>query len=299
MQAPPPVLADSAAGASSPTANELTPEEKAGGWELLFDGSTNKGWTGGVGMPFPDRGWEIVDGALHLQDNQPGRSLYSEQQFTDFDFTFEWKIAKAANSGVKYLATPGRIHPWFLDQARPWVSGLWIGVVFFGIYVALLARRIGFLKQPWPFRIGTAVAIFMGLWLAALGWGLNRAYAQFRAQPPGYEYQIIDDKDSPDVHGDLQKTGALYDLLPAPESRPLSPGEWNQSRVLVKGNHVEHWLNGAKILEFELGSPQVKGAVAKSKFKVVEGYGEKSSGLIELQNHGDEAWFRNLKIRKL
>jgi hypothetical protein len=285
--------------AASPSANELTPEEKAEGWQLLFDGKTSKGWTSGIGLPFPERGWEIVNGTLHLKEDQPGRALFTETTFTDFDFAFEWKIAKAANSGVKYLGREGRIYPWFLDQRRPWVSGLCVGLVIFGIYVALLVRRAGFLKQPWPFRIATAVAIFMGLCLAALGWGVQRSYRMARAQPRGYEYQIIDDKDSPDVHGDLQKTGALYDLLPARGVQARPPGEWNQSRVLVKGNHVEHWLNGTKILEFELGSPQLKDAVAKTKFKFLDGYGEKAPGLIEITNHGDEAWFRNLKIRKL
>jgi len=69
--------------------------------------------------------------------------------------------------------------------------------------------------------------------------------------------------------------------------------------VLIKGNHVEHWLNEAKVLEYELGSDEVKAGVAKSKFRNSPHFGEKIKGHIMLTDHGDEAWFRNLKIREL
>ena len=95
-------------------------------------------------------------------------------------------------------------------------------------------------------------------------------------------------------------TASFYDVLPPTAKTKLNPiGEWNSSRVLIKGNHVEHWLNDAKVVEFELGSDEVKKAVAKSKFKNAAGFGEKMKGFILLTDHGDEAWFRNLKIREL
>jgi hypothetical protein len=95
-------------------------------------------------------------------------------------------------------------------------------------------------------------------------------------------------------------TASFYDVLP-PLSHPplkLAP-ESNHSRILVQGNHVEHWLNGEKVLEYELGSDEVKAAVAKSKFRSVTGFGERTKGHILLTNHGDEASFRNIKIRPL
>ena len=84
---------------------------------------------------------------------------------------------------------------------------------------------------------------------------------------------------------------------PPPLPRPGPPGEINQSRILVKGNHVEHWLNGVKVLEYECGSEDVKAAVAASKFKTTAGFGSKLKGHILLQDHQSEVWFRNVKIR--
>jgi hypothetical protein len=101
------------------------------------------------------------------------------------------------------------------------------------------------------------------------------------------------------LRGPKWQTAAFYDVLPA-TNRTIKPvGEWNQARVLVQGNHVEHWLNGAKVLEYELGGETVKAAVAGSKFKGVAGFGTKIKGHILLQDHGDEIWFRDLKIREL
>jgi Domain of Unknown Function (DUF1080) len=73
-------------------------------------------------------------------------------------------------------------------------------------------------------------------------------------------------------------------------------GEWNQSRILVKGRHVEHWLNARKVLEYELGSPELKAAIARSKFKDVAGFGTRIKGHILLQDHGDEVCYRGVKI---
>jgi hypothetical protein len=113
----------------------------------------------------------------------------------------------------------------------------------------------------------------------------------------GHEYQMIDE--SP-ARVNKHSTASFYEVLPPNEgSQPKPAGQWNESRVLVKGNHVEHWLNGAKVLEYELGSEQVKAGVASSKFKNVKGFGEKLKGHILLTDHKDEAWFRDIKIREL
>jgi Domain of Unknown Function (DUF1080) len=88
--------------------------------------------------------------------------------------------------------------------------------------------------------------------------------------------------------------------MPPAAVKPTRPGgEWNASRLLVRGNHVEHWLNGAKVLAYELGSPETKTAVAQSKFRNAAGFGEKISGPIMLTDHQDETWFRNIAIREL
>jgi hypothetical protein len=117
----------------------------------------------------------------------------------------------------------------------------------------------------------------------------------------GFEYQMLDDEKHPDAKkgrdGD-RTAGSLYDLIPAAKDKVLHPpGEWNESRVVVEGNHVEHWLNGGKILSYERGSPEFKKAVAESKFKDIPGYGEVSKGHLLLQDHGNEVAVRNIKIR--
>ena len=89
-------------------------------------------------------------------------------------------------------------------------------------------------------------------------------------------------------------------MLPPAADKPLrEPGEWNTSRILVRGKHVEHWLNGKKILAYELGNSAVKAGLAKSKFNDQPGFGDKITGPIMLTYHQDECWFRNLKIRSL
>jgi hypothetical protein len=116
----------------------------------------------------------------------------------------------------------------------------------------------------------------------------------------GCEYQIIDDEKHPDgiKGGRLHQTGSLYDAIePVAERKINPPGEWNTSRILVQGNHVEHWLNGVKTVEFEFGTEAMMAVKAKSKFKKIEGWGVKTKSPILLQDHGDEGAFRSIKIR--
>jgi hypothetical protein len=131
--------------------------------------------------------------------------------------------------------------------------------------------------------------------------GVKYFITEERGSAIGHEYQMIDDEGHPDGRmGAHRTTASFYDVLPPDPKKPLNPpGQWNRSRVLVQGNHVEHWLNGKKVLEYELGSPAVMAAVQQSKFKSVKGFGTKVRGHILLTDHQDECWFRQIKIREL
>jgi hypothetical protein len=208
--------------------NQLTPEEKAAGWKLLFNGKDLSGWRQYGKQSPPGEGWQVQDGILKKLAKKRGGDIIHTNKFNDFDLYWEWRLAPRANNGLKYLVT------------------------------------------------------------------------EARSNGPGHEYQLIDDIAGDDAGVPKRQTASFYDVLPPIESKPLKKaGEWNSSRVLIKGNHVEHWLNGAKVLEYELGSEEVKAAVAQSKFRNARGFGEKIEGHIMLTDHNDEAWFRNIKVREL
>jgi hypothetical protein len=118
----------------------------------------------------------------------------------------------------------------------------------------------------------------------------------------GPEMQVLDDERHPDakagVNGNRQ-AGALYDLIPLSTPAVKPAGQWNTARLLVKDGHVEHWLNGKKVVEYEIGSPGWDSLVQQSKFAPMKGFGREEQGHIALQDHGDKVWFRNIKIRVL
>lgn len=115
----------------------------------------------------------------------------------------------------------------------------------------------------------------------------------------GPEYQLIDAENYEGELKDVQKTGANYALNPPATDAVKPAGEWNDTRILVRGNHVEHWLNGEKVVEYELGSEDWQARVDSSKFSDDAGYAQSAQGHIVLQNHGDPVWFRNVKVRPL
>jgi len=113
------------------------------------------------------------------------------------------------------------------------------------------------------------------------------------------EMQVLDDAKHPDGQSPLTSAGAAYDLYPAPPGHVHPGGEWNTARLVVNGNHVEHWLNGFKLLEYELGSRDWDSKVVGSKFKPHSRFGKNASGHIGLQDHGNIVAYRNIKIRVL
>jgi hypothetical protein len=120
------------------------------------------------------------------------------------------------------------------------------------------------------------------------------------AYETGPEYQVIDDLGWPGGLADWQKTAADYAMYPAKSNKKLMPiGEWNQTRIVYKKQHVEYWLNGTKVVEFEAYSPEWKKKKDEGKWKDFPGYAVSDKGHIGLQNHGSGVKFRNIKIRKL
>jgi len=228
--------------------NELSAEERAAGWKLLFDGHSLKGWHVWQQKGEPKSGWHVVDGTLvcpktNGRPNGSGGDLTTDEKFVDFELVFEWRISSAGNSGVLY----------FIDENR------------------------------------TPTAQKAPMYRGDVG-----------KSPVGFEYQILDDEKHPDgKRGGIHQAGALYDLI-AVEKKTLKPvGEWNQGKIVVRGPHIEHWLNGAKSAECDLNSAAYREAFAKSKYHVLEAFGVQAPTPLALQDHGEEVAFRNVKIRGL
>lgn len=123
--------------------------------------------------------------------------------------------------------------------------------------------------------------------------GYDLAYAT------GPEYQLIDDDGWPDKLEDWQHTAANYAMNPPSRKAARPVGQWNHTRILVSGAHVEHWLNGVKVVSYELWTPDWESRVKAGKWKDYPGYGRAKTGKIGLQDHGNKIYFRNIKIRTI
>ena len=220
--------------------NTLTRQEKAAGWQLLWDGKTSSGWQSERGGAFPTAGWQIRDGLLSVTDTGgkeggDAGDIATIRKYSDYELTIDFRVTPGANSGILYLVD--------LDLK----------------------------KGP--------------------------------GSPVGYEYQILDDALHPDAKrgkdGD-RTVASLYDLIAPAKDKPIKPvGEWNTARILVRGAHCEHRLNGQKVLEYDRDSPQFQQLVAQSKFNVYPNFTQMHNTVIVLQDHGFPVSFRNLKLRPL
>lgn len=229
-------------GAEATTAakpNSLTAEEKAAGWELLFDGSTLDGWKQ-YGHDTITSLWSVRDSAIVCDgtglgegSGSHGGSLRTLKEFGNFELSIDWKITPGGNSGILYHVVES---PEFATD-----------------------------------------------------------YAT------GPEYQVMDDGGW--TGGELtaaQKAGSNYDMFAAPATKKLMPvGEWNNARIVYNNGHVEHWLNGEKVVEFEEGSPEYDEAYKNSKWVGFPGWNSFKVGAISLQDHGAPVYYRNIKIRSL
>lgn len=257
-----------AAGAAE---NSLTAEEKNAGWRLLFDGRTFANWQDPAKKQQPGDAWIIENGTLktrvkpHIEED-----LLTAQEYGDFELQFDWRVSQGGNTGLKYRLQ----REIFVDDTKKQEGP--------GGFEALLGREI---SNPKSNRATLA------------------ADAKGFVYTVGFEYQLIDDKRHPDaLRGPDRRTGALYSMIPPAEGYAKPAGEWNSSRLVLRGDHVEHWLNGTKVLDASLRDPRVIAGVEK-RWKGVPAIYEalthpKPRGYIGLQHHGDEVWFRNIRIRE-
>ena len=115
----------------------------------------------------------------------------------------------------------------------------------------------------------------------------------------GIEMQVLDNDGHSDGAIPTHRAGDLYDLIASDPETARPPGQWNDVLIRVKDNHIEHWLNGTRVVSVKRGSARWNALVAASKFSDMPGWGEAKSGYIVLQDHGDAVSFRNIRIREL
>lgn len=117
----------------------------------------------------------------------------------------------------------------------------------------------------------------------------------------GFEFQLLDDHDEKykEKLDSVHISGSLYDLIAAGNTILKPVGEYNSSKIIINGNHAEHWLNGVKVVAYEFGSARLDSLYQRSKYKDYPNFHVKKKGHIVLQNHSDDAWFKNIKIKEL
>lgn len=130
--------------------------------------------------------------------------------------------------------------------------------------------------------------------------GVKYRVTKYGSANLGPEYQVLDDAHPDGLKSVKRQASSLYDLLAANDKKKLKAvGEWNSSRVVVKGKHLQHFLNGELVVNIVVGSDRWKEAHKNSKFKGKENFAHNARGRIYLQDHGDEVWYRKLEIKEL
>jgi hypothetical protein len=207
--------------------NELSADEKAAGWKLLFDGKDAAANFRGYNKEKLPDGWVVEDGALVRKG---GGDIITKDEYESFELAADWKITPGGNSGIMF--------------------------------------KVKETKGP--------------------------------SYETGPECQVQDN-----VGGhDPQKAGWMYALYPASVDTTKPVGEWNHfvlkcQKTAAGTFKCEHWMNGTKYVEYEIGSDDWNQRVAKSKFAKMAGFAKAAKGHICLQDHGNEVAFKNLKIREL
>ena len=240
---------------------QTPPPEHA--WQSLFDGRSLTDWRG-FRAGKPPSSWEVHNGTIHRKPGvkeDDGGDLCSVRQFQDFELDFEWKISKGGNSGVKYLVQEGRPASW--ERAS-------------------YAYAAGELRKRKDEEARKELR--------------KLTVARFWRFPIGFEYQIVDPEHPDSRKSEKRVTAALYDILAPTNARPVRGG-FNNSRIAVQSGRIQHWLNGVKVLEFRQDSPEIRQAYKNSKFRDIKGFGLIRRGHICIQDHGDEVWFRSIRIR--
>jgi hypothetical protein len=252
------------ATAASAADNQLTAAEKAEGWRLLFDGKSYANWVDPSMKSPQGDSFVIEDGCLRaVAHPKIVEDLFTQDTFADFELVFDWKISPAGNSGVKYRIEDHL----YVKQER--------GAKFEDTLNASFNPRLARTAPGQDYVVG-------------------------------FEFQLVDNEKNPDAFrgGAIHQAGALYDVQ-APTRDATKPiGEFNHSRLVVRGDHVEHWMNGEKVVDASLKSPAVAAAMAKRWGAASPVYDllvnqPKTRCPISLQNHNDDAWFKNIKIREL
>ena len=207
--------------------NQLSSEEQAQGWQLLFNGKDMSQWRNFKKADLSDK-WQIEDGAMKLTAGGGG-DILTKQQYDHFELLLDWKIAEVGNSGI-----------------------------------FVLANETG-----------------------------NMIYSN------APEIQILDNERHPDNKLANHLSGSLYDMIASPSSSHKKAGEWNTVKIRLHNSELTIWQNGVQTAQVTIDSPEWQKLLAASKFATWPGFAKAKSGHIGLQDHGDQVWFKNIKIKEL
>lgn len=212
---------------------EVTAAQNSDGWEILFDGQDiNANWRG-YKMENAPTNWVIDGDAIFFNPDAGGTGgdIISREQYGEFEFSLEWKVAPGSNSGIFYHAVE---------------------------------------SDEYEFPYETAP-----------------------------EMQVLDNDEHPDGEFPQHRAGDLYDLMSSSVENVRPVGQWNEVLIVVRGNVVQHWQNGEKVIETTMWDDNWAALIADSKFATWPGFGKSKVGHLALQDHTDPVWFRNLKVRRL